>query len=59
MNTFCRGCGITVKGKLRLSTVALHLCDVGADRTSRSFAPDAGQQHAGTPLPMEVESPYG
>ena len=41
-NTFCRGCGITVKGKLRFSTVALHLCDAGADRTSRSFAPDAG-----------------
>ena len=41
-NTFCRGCGITVKGKLRFSAVALHLCDAGADRISRSFAPDAG-----------------
>ena len=41
-NTFCRGCGITVKGKLRFSAVALHLCDAGADRISRSVAPDAG-----------------
>ena len=41
-DTFCRGCGITVKGELRFSAVALHLCDAGADRISRSFAPDAG-----------------
>ena len=41
-NTFCRGCGIAVKGKLRFSAVALHLCDAGADRISRSFAPNAG-----------------
>ena len=30
------------KVKLRFSAVALHLCDAGADRISRSFAPDAG-----------------
>ena len=41
-DTFCRGCGVAVKGELRLSAVALHLCDAGADRISRSFAPNAG-----------------
>ena len=40
--TFCSGCGIAVKGELRLSAVALHLCDAGADRISRSFAPNVG-----------------